>query len=66
MRRLRSRMGVLRGVARVDGQVGRRRNDDLRARPAQRRRRNRRYRTTMTTMPIFTPRDAHVAHFVSG
>ena len=31
--RLRSRMGVLKGDARVDGKVGRRRHDDVCARP---------------------------------
>ena len=36
VRRLRSRMGVLRGVARVNGKVVCRRHDDVRAGPAQR------------------------------
>ena len=68
VRRLRSRMGVLRGIARVDGQVvvegtmtfalGPRTRDAASG--------GRSARNTSSTIPTFAARDAHTAHLASG
>ena len=66
VRRLRSRMGVLSGIARVDGRGGRRRDDDVRPRPAHGRGCRRVNAKRVARIPTFAARDSQTAHRCSG